>query len=183
MRVRQGVFSAVVCAGLGIWGWAAAQTPAPKPAAKPAAGTAPAPRVQTDLLHLMRGIMYPASNVIFAAQTDDPATIKPAADPSTSPNPLTSVYGGWAAVENAGYALAESSNLLLLPGRMCSNGRPAPTQNADWQMWVQEMRDAGLATVKAAQARNQDAVVDAAGVVAEACAHCHDKYREVKVRC
>ena len=182
MRVRDVWVAVVMCAGTGIWGWAAAQTPAPKPAPKPEAAAQPQ-RVQTDLLHLMRGIIYPASNVIFAAQSEDPATIKPAADPSTSPNPLTSTYGGWAAVENAGYALAEASNLLMIPGRVCSNGRPAPMQNADWRVWVQELRDVGMATVKAAQAKNQDAVIDAAGVVAEACAHCHDKYREVKVRC
>jgi hypothetical protein len=167
MRLRQVVIGAVVCAGLGIWGVAAAQTQKP----------------QTNLLQVMRGIIYPASNVVFAAQSVDPATIKPADDPSTSPNPLTSVYGGWAAVENAGYALAESANLLTIPGRVCSNGRPAPVDAADWKMWVQELRDVGMVTVKAAQAKNQDAVVDAAGVVAEACAHCHDKYREVKVRC
>jgi hypothetical protein len=167
MRLRQIVFGTVVCAGLGIWGVAAAQTQKP----------------QTNLLQVMRGIIYPASNVIFAAQSEDPGTIKPASDPSTSPNPLTSTYGGWAAVENAGHALVESTNLLTIPGRVCSNGRPAPVAAADWKMFVQELRDAGMVTVKAAQAKNQDAVIDAAGVVAEACAHCHDKYREVKVRC
>jgi hypothetical protein len=158
---------ACLSAGLALGGGVSAQTQKP----------------QTNLLQLMRGIIYPASNVIFAAQTEDPATIKPAADPSTSPNPLTSTYGGWAAVENAGYALIESTNLLTIPGRMCSNGRPAPIAAKDWQMWAQELRDVGRATVKAAQSRNQDAVIDAAGLVAEACAHCHDKYREVKVRC
>jgi hypothetical protein len=162
-----------------VWSWAAAQTPAPKPAA----GATQTPRVHTDLLRVMRGIVYPASNVVFAAQTVDPATIKPPADPSTSPNPLTSTYGQWAAVENAGLALAESANLLIIAGRVCSNGRPVPMQNADWQMWVQELRDAGMAAYKAAQSKNQDAILDAAGVVSEACSHCHDKYREVKVRC
>jgi cytochrome c556 len=46
-------------------------------------------------------------------------------------------------------------------------------------MWVQELRDAGMATYKAAQAKNQDAILEVAGVVSEACSHCHDKYREV----
>lgn len=142
-------------------------------------GAAQAARVHDSLLQVMRGIIYPASNVIFAAQTDDPATLKPAPDPATSPNPLTSAYGGWTAVENSGIALAEAANLLTLPGRRCSNGKPAPIQNADWRMWVQELRDAGMATYKAAQSKNQDAILDAAGVVSEACAHCHDKYREV----
>ena len=68
-----------------------------------------------------------------------------------------------------GIALAEAANLLTIPGRTCSNGKPAPIQNADWQMWVQELRDAGMATYKAAQSKNQDAILDAAGVVSEAC--------------
>ena len=188
MRVRQWVLGAiaVVFVGALYLSTVAAQTPPAqgRAAAPPArGGAAPPARVQGTLLQVMRGILYPASNVIFAAQSDDPAAIKPAADPATSPNPLTSSYGGWSAVENAGIALAESANLLTIPGRMCSNKRPAPVQNADWQMWVQELRDAGMATVKAAQAKNQDAILEAAGVVSEACSHCHDKYREVKVRC
>jgi hypothetical protein len=54
-------------------------------------------RTDVDLLHVMRGILFPSSNVVFAAQ-GDLSVWKPAADPSTSPNPLTSTYGGWAAV-------------------------------------------------------------------------------------
>ncbi|MBI3048269.1 MAG: cytochrome c [Acidobacteria bacterium] len=48
---------------------------------------------------------------------------------------------------------------------------------------MQGLRDAGMATYKAAQAKNQDAIIEAAGVVSEACMHCHDKYREVATRC
>src|SRR5215467_1508932 len=92
-----------------------AQAPAPRPAPKPDA----------NLLQLMRGILYPASNVIFAAQEDLSKQPK-AADEATSPNPLTSTYGGWTAVENAGLAIAEASRLVALQGRMCSNGKPAP---------------------------------------------------------
>jgi hypothetical protein len=167
-----------VCAGIVtlVIAGASAQAPAQTPAR--GRGAAPVARVQGTLLQLMRGILYPASNVIFAAQSDDPATIKPAADPATSPNPLTSSYGGWTAVENSGIALAEAANLLTIPGRMCSNGKPAPSQNADWRMWVQELRAAGMAAYKAAQSKNQDAILDAAGVVSEACSHCHDKYRD-----
>jgi hypothetical protein len=162
---------------------AAGQQPTRGRAAGGAAQT-PATRVHGNLVQVMRGILYPASNVIFAAQSEDPGTIKPATpDASTSPNPLTSAYGGWTAVENAGIAVAEAANLLTIPGRMCANGKPAPIQNADWRMWVQELRDAGMATYKAAQSKNQDMILEAAGVVSEACQHCHDKYREVPNRC
>src|SRR5262245_2263672 len=100
---------------------ASAQAPAPRPAPKPDA----------NLLQLMRGTLYPASNVLFAAQEDFSKQPKPS-DEATSPNPLTSTYGGWAAVENAGLAIAEVSRLLTIQGRVCSNGKLAPVQRADW---------------------------------------------------
>ena len=158
-----------------------AQAPARGTTPSPArpAGVTPAPRIEANLLQLMRGILYPSSNVIFAAQ-DDPGRFAPPADPSTSPNPLTSSYGGWQAVENAGLALAESANLLLVPGRMCSNGRPAPVRRADWVKYVQGLRQAGMAAYKAAQSKNQDAMVDVSGTVTDACAACHDVFREKK---
>lgn len=134
-------------------------------------------RTDVDLLHVMRGILFPASNVVFAAQ-GDMNTWKPAADPSTSPNPLTSTYGGWAAVENASLALVESANLLLIPGRQCSSGKPAPVQRADWIKFVQGLRDAGMSAFKAAQSKNQDAIVEATGNLADACSACHEVYRE-----
>ena len=65
----------------------------------------------------MRGILFPNSNVIFFAQEDDPTKVQPAKDPSLSPNPLASTYGGWTAVENSARALSEAANLLILPGR------------------------------------------------------------------
>src|SRR5258706_2901741 len=112
-------------------------------------------RLYANMLTLMRGVLDPASNVVFTAQSDDPATFKPALRPSTSSDPFTSTYGGWEAVENSGMALAEAANLLIIP-RACGNGKPAPVQNADWQMWVQELRDAGVAVYKAGQAKDQD---------------------------
>jgi hypothetical protein len=65
----------------------------------------------------------------------------------------------WLAVENSGMAMAETSNLLLVP-RPCSNGKPAPIQNADWQMWVQELREASLSVYKAGQAKNDEVVLE-----------------------
>lgn len=150
-------------------------------ASPPAQGAASrtAPKVEANLLQLMRGIVFPASNVVFAAQ-DDLSKFPPAPDPSVSPNPLTTTYGGWQAVENAALALAESANLILLPGRMCSSGRLAPVGRGDWVKDVQGLREAGMAAYKAAQSKSQDAMVDASGKVADACSACHDVYREKK---
>ena len=170
-----------------------AQTPAkPAPAAKPAAPAAQAPakpaagapvrvtaKVQGNLAQVMRGILFPNSNIIFDAQNNDP-TKKKADEQFGNP------YGGWQNVENAAIALAESSNLLIIPGRVCSNGKPAPLARADWPKLVQGLRDAAMESYKAAQAKNMDKIVDAAGTLTEACSACHDKYREkpnLSLRC
>jgi cytochrome c553 len=126
----------------------------------------------------MRGILYPASNVIFAAQSVNPAEVKPAKDPATATDPLASTYGGWQAVENASLALVEGANLLMIPGRKCSNGLASPMNNADWPKFVQGLRDAGMKAYDAARSKNQDKILDAADTLTTACANCHDKWRE-----
>ena len=130
-------------------------------------------RVVGDLAQVMRGILFPNSNIIFDAQNTDP--IEKA---KKSESPYGNAYGGWMEVENAAIALAEAANLLTIPGRLCMNGKPAPIDQPDWPGFVQRLRDASEATYKAAQTKNQDAIVDAAGTLTEACAACHDKYRE-----
>jgi cytochrome c556 len=42
------------------------------------------------------------------------------------------------------------------------------------------LRAAGLDAYKAAQKKDKDAMVDAGGKVSDACAACHDVYREKK---
>jgi len=108
----------------------------------------------------------------------NPDKVPPAKDPATATDPLASAYGKWTAVENSGLAIAEAATLLTIPGRKCANGRAVPLQNADWAKFVQGLRDAGMAAYKAAQSKNQDNIVEAAGTITEACANCHDKYRE-----
>lgn len=152
-------------------------------AAGAGAAQAAARRPAADMNQLMRAVMFLNSNVIFAAQGDDPGAVKQDADPSTSVNPLSSVYGGWQAVENSGLALADSADLLLTPGRVCSNGKPVPVQNADWKMFAQEMRDAGVAAAAAARAKNQDQIVDVSDKVTTSCSNCHQVYRDQATRC
>jgi hypothetical protein len=146
------------------------------------AGSAAAPlraqQVHGTLLQVMRGILFPNSNVLFSAQTVDPASVKKDAEPTSSVNPLAGAYGGWEAIENSGIAMAEAANLLTIPGRVCGNGKPVPVQNADWQRFVQGLRAAGMATYKAGQSKNMDMVVEAADTVTTACMNCHDVYRE-----
>lgn len=157
---------------------AGAQTPANSKQASAPRTAAPAGQVQANLAQVMRGILLPASNVIFYAQSNNPADVKPAADPSSATDPLSSTYGGWTAVENSALALTEAARLLTVPGRLCSNGRPVPVMNADWGKFVQGLRSAGADAYKAAQTKNEDKMLDAAGNVSTACQNCHDVYRE-----
>jgi hypothetical protein len=151
----------------------------PQPAAEKAATAAPAAgQVHGTLIQVMRGILFPNSNVIFAVQSKNPTDIKAAADPTTASDPLQGPYNGWTAVENAGIALSESANLITLPGRKCSNGKPVPIDNPDWKMFVQGLRDAGMKAYQAGQSKNQDKILDAADAITTACANCHDKYRD-----
>ncbi|PYS11953.1 MAG: hypothetical protein DMG15_16075 [Acidobacteria bacterium] len=155
--------------------------PAPQRGGAPAparGGAASSGRVYANLGQLMKGILYPNSNVIFAAQNQNPAEVKPAQDPATATDPLASTYGKWEAVENSALALSEAASLLLVPGRRCANGRPVPLQNPDWPKFVQGLREAGMTVYKAAQSKDQDKIIDAADVMTTACANCHDKYRE-----
>jgi hypothetical protein len=160
---------------------AACAPPAPRSTAATSAQGAPSrpqSQVQGDLRQVMRGILFPNSNVVFLAQGTDPATVPKDADGTTSVNPLASVYGGWEAIENSSIALAEAANLLTIPGRTCANGKPVPVQNADWQRFVQGLRDAGMASYKAAQSKDMDKMLDAADTLTNACSECHDVYRE-----
>jgi len=156
--------------------------------APPPAPAAPATKVYSTLAQLMRGIPFPNSNIIFDTQSADPGA-PPAAEAgagATASQQFNAVYGGWQAVENAALALSETANLLTVPGRMCENGRPAPIDQADFQMWAQGLADAGQAAYKAAQSKNLDAMVEVSGTVSDACAACHEKYRDkedVKDRC
>jgi hypothetical protein len=139
---------------------------------------APASRNPANLAQLMKGILFPNSNVIFFAQSEDPAKVTPAKDPSTATDPLADTYGKWEAVENSALAITEAANLLMIPGRKCSNGVAVPINNADWPKLVQGLRDAGMTAYKAAQSKNQDKILDAADVMTTACTNCHEKYRE-----
>jgi len=137
-------------------------------------------QVHADLNQLMRGVLYPAANVVFFAQADNPGDVKfiPGHDPGMSTDPLTSTFGGWVAVENAALALAESANLLTIPERRCSNGAPVPTKDPAWLMFVQEVRDASMKAYKAAQAKDQDKMIELSETLSTACAGCHRKWRD-----
>jgi hypothetical protein len=190
MRFRGKVFAMFICAGTALFflGLASAQTPGRGAVKAPVksgttggargGATVASAKVYGNLAQVMRGILFPNSNVIFFAQSKSPTDVTPAADPALATDPLAGTYGGWVAIENSSLALAEAANLLTIPGRVCSNGKPVPLKNPDWAKFVQGLRDAGMTAYKAAQAKDQDKVVDAADTVTTACQDCHDRYRD-----
>ena len=141
-------------------------------------------QVHADLNQLMRGVLYPAANVVFASQVDDPEELKKTGggDPSMSTDPLNAAFGGWVAVENAALTLAESANLLTIPGRSCANGAPVPVKDAAWGAFVQELRDGSMKAYQAAKAKDQDKMIEASNAVNASCESCHRKWRNPRTR-
>jgi mono/diheme cytochrome c family protein len=140
-----------------------------------------------NVAQLMRGIFFPNSNLIFTVQTHDPGE-KPAPQSSDAQANGFSwatwgagIYTGWQVVDNAAVALADASPLLLTPGLRCENGRLAPVTDPDWIKFTERMIDVAKQTYKASQTRNQEAVSDATGDLSDACAACHQAYRDVRV--
>lgn len=135
-----------------------------------------------NLNQLMRGTLYPASNVVFAAQDQNPADVPRAKDPNMATDLLTSSFGKWEAVENSALAIAEVATLLEIPGRKCANGVEVPVKNADWVKFVQGLREAGMTAYTAAQTKNLDKMSEISEVISAACKNCHDKYRDRRNR-
>ncbi len=75
----------------------------------------------------------------------------------------------WAAVRRDSMTLAESGNLLMMPGRMKDQG--------DWVTHVKMLTDAGASAYKAALDKNSQALAAVAAPLDAACTNCHKLYR------
>lgn len=75
---------------------------------------------------------------------------------------------GWDAAVNAAAIIAESGNLLMLPGRAIDQ--------KEWMEYSRRLVDAGTAGMKAAQARDKNAVFRTGGEIYIVCSDCHRKY-------
>jgi hypothetical protein len=100
---------------------------------------------------IMLGIVAPTSDVIFKV-------------PSVAPK----TDAEWVAVQNSALTLAETGNLLLLPGRAKDNG--------EWAKDALAMVAAGAQAYKAANAKDAQAVSDAGDKIYDTCETCHTKY-------
>ena len=101
---------------------------------------------------LMIDIIYPTSDDIFYIGRTPPSS-----------------DSQWAAIERSALTLAESGNLLMMPGRARDQG--------DWIKDSKMLVDAGNAAFKAAKAKDLDAVLALNEQLVTACTTCHQQYR------
>ncbi len=115
-------------------------------------GTSPTGvRTVGTTLQIMHAIVKPASDAVFAAGGEAPKDAK-----------------GWTDVEHQAVALAESGNLLMLGDRV--------KDQADWMKMSRALVDAAAVAMKAAQAKNADAMSMASDAVYDTCENCHMRY-------
>ncbi len=101
---------------------------------------------------LMLGIVKPTSDIIFGVAGQAPKDDKE-----------------WTAVQNSALMLAETGNLLLLPGR-------AKDTNGVWRKNAKVLLAAGTLAFKAANAKDANALTDIGDKIDEACEGCHAQY-------
>ncbi|HYR90112.1 MAG TPA: cytochrome c [Terriglobia bacterium] len=166
--------------------WPAGNTAPPKPATN--AAQAPSFPPAGNMAQVMRGILFPSSNILFTVQSVDPGAPTTPAEGTVSAGGFNwviwggGIYKGWELVDYAAVALAESAPLMLTPGRRCENGKPVPVNDPEWVKFTIELAEAGKAAYKAAQSRNQEAVSDITNLVADSCLNCHQVYRDRRGR-
>lgn len=101
---------------------------------------------------LMVKIIYPTSDALFYVESRTPTT-----------------EAEWNALEGQALMLAESANLLMMPGRA--------RDQKQWMADAKLMLDAGAAAVKAVKTRNVEAVSALSDQLLESCTTCHKHYR------
>ena len=109
------------------------------------------PLPEATITELMQAMVIPASNKLFDAPRNVPQ------DDS-----------GWDEVRNSAVLLAESGTLLMRDGR---------AEDSDvWAATSRALAEAGEAALKAARARDVEAIGEAGNLLIDACERCHEKH-------
>ncbi len=119
------------------------------------------PKPYGNLKQVMRSVLLPNSNVLLGLQENPPKNEQ-----------------DWQTVINASVAIEESYNLVMIPGRIRSNGQPAPVQNADYAKFAAALAPAGKDCLMAALKKSKDAVMNCTDSLTQACDNCHKVYRD-----
>src|SRR5262245_32006920 len=117
-----------------------------------AASDRPPTRNVGSMSDLMVKIIYPTSDALFYIESRTPQT-----------------DAEWTLLEGQALVLAESANLLMMPGRA--------RDQKQWMADAKLMLDAGAAAVKAAKLENVEAVSAVSDQLLESCTTCHKHYR------
>lgn len=154
-RARAAAALAVACTGALACAGAPASGPiasAPSLAAAEAAVGASLMRRVGTMSELMVDFIYPASDAVFYIATRTPTTSEE-----------------WAVLQGQTLMLAESANLLMMPGRA-----------RDTDQWMRDavlMLDGAEAAYRAAKDRDVAGVEAASDALYESCVTCHRHYR------
>jgi len=117
------------------------------------AGSAQPPmRNVGSMSDLMVKIIYPTSDALFYIESRTPKT-----------------DAEWTALEGQALMLAESANLLMMPGRA--------RDQKQWMADAKLLLDAGAASVKAVKTKNVDTISALSDQLLESCTSCHKHYR------
>jgi hypothetical protein len=169
-----------------------AQQPSP---ARPAATRRPAPSsgfvLTGSIKELMHGLIDPAADAIWDSVSFD---ITAAGVVETVPR----TNDDWYAVRRHALLIAESANLLRLPGRRVAPAAPIPSladeppapedlppeqiqilidrDRARFARLSQGLIDAAVLAIKAADARSVDRLSEAGDLLDRACESCHIEY-------
>jgi rRNA maturation endonuclease Nob1 len=124
---------------------------APRPAFKPVG----------SVKQLMQAAIDPSSEVLFEA-------VGTVVSSSGVEEIAPQTEEEWAEVRNSALVLAESGNLLMMGERARDRG--------EWMKLSQALVDVGVTALKAAEAKNPEALFEAGGQVYEVCQQCHSRY-------
>lgn len=120
-----------------------------------------------DVQELMQSVVEPAAEVYWDAvgvvvDAEGEHQMAPANDEE------------WLAVRNAAYMIAESGNLMKMPGYALDDGA--------WMTMSQALIEVGERAIEAADARSLDAVFDMGAEVYYVCTNCHATYATETLR-
>jgi hypothetical protein len=101
---------------------------------------------------LMVKLLYPLADAVFYIETRTPKT-----------------DAEWAKLEADTLVLAETANLLMMPGRARDDGK--------WMADSKLLLDVGIAAYKAAKAKDVAALAALNGPLYDSCVVCHQDYR------
>lgn len=105
-----------------------------------------------SMSELMVKIIYPTSDALFYIESRTPKT-----------------DAEWNVLEGQALMLAESANLLMMPGRA--------RDQKQWMADAKLMLDAGALAVKAVKTKDVEAIAALGDQLVESCTSCHKHYR------